>query len=52
MNDSIEWSLLVVDDVESNIDILVGILGDEYDVSVAMDGASARSARSSSRALL
>ncbi len=41
MNDSIEWSLLVVDDVESNIDILVGILGDEYDVSVAMDGESA-----------
>ena len=41
MNDTIEWSLLVVDDVESNIDILVGILGDDYDVSVAMEGESA-----------
>ena len=41
MEDSIKWSILVVDDVESNIDILVGILGDEYDVSVAMDGESA-----------
>lgn len=41
MNDKVEWSILVVDDVESNIDILVGILGDDYDVSVAMDGESA-----------
>ena len=34
-------SILVVDDTESNIDILVEILGNEYDVSVAMDGETA-----------
>ncbi|MBL7163490.1 MAG: response regulator [Anaerolineales bacterium] len=41
MNGTIEWSILVVDDVESNVDILVGILDDDYDVSVAMDGEAA-----------
>ncbi|OLN26742.1 Response regulator [Desulfovibrio sp. DV] len=33
--------VLVVDDVETNIDILVETLGDAYDVAVAMDGPSA-----------
>jgi len=33
-------SVLVVDDVASNIDILLEILGDDYDVSVVMDGES------------
>ncbi|QSX30666.1 response regulator [Shewanella cyperi] len=31
-------SILVVDDTPENIDILVGILGDEYKVKVAIDG--------------
>ena len=33
--------VLVVDDTETNIDILVETLGDDYDVRVAMDGESA-----------
>jgi putative two-component system response regulator len=33
--------VMVVDDEETNIDILLGILGDDYDISVAMDGPSA-----------
>ena len=33
--------VLVVDDEETNIDILLGILGDYYNISVAMDGPSA-----------
>lgn len=33
--------LLVVDDIETNIDMLVEVLADDYDVSVALDGASA-----------
>lgn len=33
--------VLVVDDTETNIDILMDILGEEYDVAVAMDGESA-----------
>jgi len=33
--------VLVVDDTETNIDILMDILGDEYDVVVAMDGEGA-----------
>ncbi|KHK03708.1 response regulator [Desulfovibrio sp. TomC] len=33
--------VLVVDDLETNIDILVETLGDAYDVAVAMDGPSA-----------
>jgi putative two-component system response regulator len=36
-----EKTILVVDDTEANIDVLVEILADHYDVSVAMDGASA-----------
>lgn len=36
-----EKTILVVDDTEANIDVLVEILGDEYDVSVALDGESA-----------
>lgn len=36
-----EKNILVVDDTESNIDILVESLSDDYDVSVAMDGESA-----------
>ncbi len=34
-------TVLVVDDTESNIDILVAALGGEYDISVAIDGESA-----------
>jgi len=34
-------NILVVDDVETNVDILVAILGDDYDLSVALDGPSA-----------
>ncbi|MBL7163492.1 MAG: two-component system response regulator [Anaerolineales bacterium] len=34
-------SILVVDDVTTNVDILLEILWDEYDVSVATDGPSA-----------
>jgi len=34
-------TVLVVDDNESNIDVLVEALGDDYFVSVAMDGESA-----------
>jgi putative two-component system response regulator len=33
--------VLVVDDTETNIDILVETLGDDYDVSIAMDGEGA-----------
>jgi len=36
-----EKNILVVDDTESNIDILVESLSDDYEVSVAMDGESA-----------
>ena len=36
-----ECKVLVVDDTESNIDILVDALGSDYEVSVAMDGESA-----------
>lgn len=34
-------TILIVDDVETNLDTLVETLGDEYDVSVVMDGPSA-----------
>ncbi len=34
-------NLLVVDDIEINIDILVELLSDKYEVTVALDGASA-----------
>ncbi|MBE1424451.1 putative two-component system response regulator [Desulfomicrobium macestii] len=33
--------ILIVDDTESNIDLLVGVLGDEYELSVAMSGLEA-----------
>jgi len=41
MSENEKWSILVVDDTETNIDILVETLDEEYDVSVAMDGESA-----------
>jgi len=41
MNDLSRFTILVVDDTEANIDILVETLGDEYEVSVAMDGETA-----------
>lgn len=41
MENAIKPNILVVDDTETNIDILVETLGDDYDVSVAMDGMSA-----------
>ena len=41
MADLTECKVLVVDDAESNIDILVDALGSDYEVSVAMDGESA-----------
>lgn len=34
-------SILVVDDIEANIDILLAILGEKYDVMVAMNGTKA-----------
>ncbi len=34
-------TILIVDDTETNIDILVELLGDEYDILVALDGKSA-----------
>jgi len=37
----VKKTVLLVDDVASNIDILLDILDDDYDVSVAMDGESA-----------
>jgi adenylate cyclase len=40
MNDTTA-SVLVVDDTEANIDIMVDLLSDEFEVSVAMDGPSA-----------
>ncbi len=41
MKDLSECTLLIVDDAETNIDILVDVLGEEYDIAVAMDGESA-----------
>ena len=41
MEKSLKQSILIVDDVEINIDTLVGTLGDEYEISVAMDGVTA-----------
>lgn len=41
MNDFSECTVLIVDDTETNIDILVDTLGDDYDIAVAMDGESA-----------
>ena len=31
-------TILIVDDDETNIDLLVDILGDDYELSIAMDG--------------
>jgi len=36
-----ECMVLIVDDTEANVDILVEALGEDYEVSVAMDGESA-----------
>ena len=41
MSGSAPPTRLVVDDTKGNIDMLVEMLSDEYEVSVAMDGASA-----------
>jgi CheY-like chemotaxis protein len=41
MKDISECTILIVDDTETNIDILVDTLGEEYDIAVAMDGESA-----------
>lgn len=41
MTDYSECNVMVVDDTEANIDILVEALGEEYDLSVAMDGETA-----------
>jgi putative two-component system response regulator len=38
---SANFKVMVIDDTEVNIDILVETLGNEYDVSVAMDGEGA-----------
>ena len=36
-----QFSILVVDDTEANLDVLVDLLGEQYEISVAMDGKSA-----------
>ncbi|MBD3321518.1 MAG: response regulator [Chitinivibrionales bacterium] len=41
MPDTAKFTILVVDDAEENIDVLLELLGDDYDVSVAMDGETA-----------
>jgi response regulator RpfG family c-di-GMP phosphodiesterase len=41
--------ILAVDDTEDNIDILVEMLGDKYDIAVAMDGPSALKAATVNR---
>ncbi|MCK5312440.1 MAG: response regulator, partial [Desulfobacteraceae bacterium] len=41
MIDLSQCNVLIVDDTEENVDILVEALGNDYDVSVAMDGESA-----------
>lgn len=41
MSSTVRESILVVDDVEENVDILVDMLSNDYDVSVAMDGITA-----------
>jgi putative two-component system response regulator len=41
MKDMSECTILIVDDTETNIDILMDTLGEEYDIAVAMDGESA-----------
>ncbi len=41
MTDMSECTIMVVDDTEANIAILVDLLGNDYDISVALDGQSA-----------
>ncbi|KPA12666.1 Multi-sensor hybrid histidine kinase [Candidatus Magnetomorum sp. HK-1] len=41
MNPKYKSKLLLVDDTEENLDLLIEILGEGYDLSVAMDGYSA-----------
>ena len=41
MKELSDCTVLVVDDTEANVDILVDALGEDYDVSVAMDGQAA-----------
>ncbi len=41
MKDAKVYSILVVDDTQTNLDLLATILGDAYDVSTARDGHSA-----------
>lgn len=41
MQEDRQFSVLVVDDTETNIDILMETLGDDYDIRVALDGESA-----------
>ena len=41
MKELSDCTVLVVDDTEANVDILVDVLGEFYDVSVAMDGREA-----------
>ncbi len=41
MKELSDCTVLVVDDNETNVDILVDTLGEIYDVAVAMDGLSA-----------
>ena len=36
-----ECTVLIVDDTEANVDVLVEALGDDYEISVAMDGEAA-----------
>lgn len=41
MEPLIQPTLLIVDDTETNIDLLVSALGNDYDINVAMDGKTA-----------
>ncbi len=41
MKDLSECTVLIVDDTEANIDILMYVLGNDYDIMVAMDGETA-----------
>ncbi|MBF0112905.1 MAG: response regulator, partial [Desulfamplus sp.] len=41
MSELQKYNILIVDDTEENIDVLSELLGDDYEVSVAIDGKSA-----------
>jgi putative two-component system response regulator len=41
MGNSSDQTILIVDDVNTNIDLLVNILGEQYDIAVATDGETA-----------